>query len=370
MTGRRNLIDDLDDAVATKNLGRRAEMLRRIADLFVSGSMKFTGEQITLFDDVMGRLVNEIDSSARAALGHQLSDMTNVPPNTLRTLALDDAIEVSGPILTNSDQLSEATVIEVAKTKGQDHLLAISRRSSIPETVTDVLVDRGNQQVALSTAANSGAKFSEHGFTTLVKRAENDDGLALKVWARPEVPRQHLLKLFADASEAVRLKLQSADSGKGKLIQDMIAQASNKIQSEARKRSPDYAAISNHVKLLHNARKLDEAQLAAFAHDGKFDATAVALALMSDLPIDLTERLMVQQRSEQIVVIARAIGLTWNTVKAILAFQATAKGGTIHDLEECQSTFVKLTPELAKKALSFYRMREQATTHTTGSVEF
>jgi len=323
-----------------------------------------------LFDDVMGRLVDEIDSSARAALGQQLSDMTNVPPNTLRTLALDDAIEVSGPILTNSDQLSEATVIEVAKTKGQDHLLAISRRSSIPETVTDVLVDRGNQQVALSTAANSGAKFSEHGFTTLVKRAENDDGLALKVWARPEVPRQHLLKLFAEASETVRLKLQSADSGKGKLIQDMIAQASNKIQSEARKRSPDYAAISNHVKLLHNARKLDEAQLAAFANDGKFDATALALALMSDLPIDLTERLMVQQRSEQIVVIARAIGLTWNTVKAILAFQATAKGGAIHDLEECQSTFVKLTPELAKKALSFYRMREQATTHTTGSVEF
>ena len=238
MTARRNLIDELADAVAAKNIGRRAEMLRRIADLFVSGSAKFTGDQIALFDDVMGRLVDEIDSSARAALGQQLGEMTNAPPNVLRALALDDAIEVSGPILTNSEQLPEATVMEVAKTKGQDHLLAISRRVLDPGAVTDVLVDRGNQQVALSTAANSGAKFSEHGYSTLIKRAETDDDLALKVWARPEVPRQHLLKLFADASEAVRTKLQSADGKKGKLIQDMIAQASNKIQSEARKRSP------------------------------------------------------------------------------------------------------------------------------------
>ena len=65
MTKQHNLIDDLNDAVATKNLGRRAEMLRRIAGLFVSGSGEFTGEQVALFDDVMGRLVNETTALRR-----------------------------------------------------------------------------------------------------------------------------------------------------------------------------------------------------------------------------------------------------------------------------------------------------------------
>jgi uncharacterized protein (DUF2336 family) len=374
MTAHRNLIGELEDAVAAKDIGRRAEILRRVADLFVSGSATYSDDQIALFDDVMGRLVAEIDDTARAAFGQRLDAMPNAPPGTLRTLALDDAIEVSGPILSQSAQLSEATMVEAASTKSQDHLLAISRRSALPEAVTDVLVDRGNREVALSTAINSGAKFSEHGYSTLVKRAETDDGLALSIWARPEVPRPHLLKLFADASETVRLKLEAVDHGKGTLLQDMIAQASNKIQAKARERSADYALAYAQVHTLHHSRKLDEARLAAFASAGKFDETAIALSLMCRLPIDLTERLMVQKQSEQMTVIARALGLSWDTAKAILslqalAFQANAKGDAARELEARHATFAKLTPDTAKKALNFYRMREQATMHKAGNAD-
>jgi len=367
MLAHRNLIDDLEVAISAKNLGRKAEILRRVADLFVSGSAAFSNDHIALFDDIMDRLVREIDISARAAFGHWLGDIDNAPPNTLRRLALDDAIEVSGSILLQSTQLSEATVVEAASTKSQDHLLAISRRSSIPEVVTDVLVDRGNRQVALSTAANCGARFSEYGYSTLVTRAETEDGLALCVWSRPEVPRQHLVRLFADASEAVRLNLEAADRGKAELIREMVVQASNQIQAKARARSPDHAAIYHHVRSLHNAGTLDETQLSVFANDMKFDATAIALALMCDLPINLTERLLVQQRTEQTLVIARALGLSWDTTEAILVLQTSVNGDANGDPKDCQARFVKLTPELAKKALNFYRMRERASINTHGN---
>ena len=166
--------------------------------------------------------------------------MPNAPSNTLRTLALDDAIEAFGPILSRSEQLSEATVVEVASTKSQDHLLAISRRSSLSTTVTDVLVERGN------TAANSGASFSERGFSTLVRHAETEDKLALRVLLRPDVPRQHMLKLFSDTSEAVR----SAEPDKAKLFQDLLAQAVKEFRSKTRTRSPEHAAIYSHVMSL------------------------------------------------------------------------------------------------------------------------
>ena len=365
MTAQQNLIDDLEDAIATKNIGRRAALLRSVADLFLSGSATLSGEQIALFDDVMGRLMHEIDSSARAAFGQRLGAAPNAPPNILRALALDDAIEVSGPILAQSEQLSEATVVEAATTRSQDHLLAISCRSSLPEVVTDVLVERGNQQVALSTAANKGARFSEHGYSTLVKRAETDDSLALCVWSRPEVPRQHLLKMFSDASEAVRQELCAAEPGKGQLFNDMVAQASNKIQANARERSPEYAAAFAKIKSLHDARELGETQLAAFANDGQFDETTIALALMCDLPIALTERLMAGDGAEQTIVIARAFGFTWETAKAMLVFQ----GGSSHELARRQATFAKLKPDTAKKAIGFYRMREQAAAHVDDSVK-
>ena len=62
---RQSLIDELEASISQKNIGSRAEILRQITDLFVAGSGYFDGEQMALFDDVMDRLVNEIDHSAR-----------------------------------------------------------------------------------------------------------------------------------------------------------------------------------------------------------------------------------------------------------------------------------------------------------------
>ena len=107
----------------------------------------------------------------------------------------------------------------------------------------------------------------------------------------------------------------------------------------------------------------------AFAKDGKFDATAIALALMADLPVDLIERLMVQERSEQIVVIARAIGLTWNTTKAILAFQASAKGGVIHRSRRVPGDVRQADPGIGQESAEFLSDARAGDGATTGSVE-
>jgi uncharacterized protein (DUF2336 family) len=122
---RQSLIDDLEAAIAQRDIASRAEILRRITDLFAAGSVNFGGEQTSLFDDVMGRLVNEIDHSARAAFGERIANLSNTPPRVTRELALDDSIDVAGPVLRRSESLDEDTLIVGAKTKSQDHLFAI-----------------------------------------------------------------------------------------------------------------------------------------------------------------------------------------------------------------------------------------------------
>src|SRR5262252_4505943 len=97
------LINDLDDLIAGKEIGHRADALRRITDLFVSNSGQISDDQVALFDDVMGKLVREIDASARAAFSSRVASIADTPPQVIRTLALDDDIEVAEPILTNSE---------------------------------------------------------------------------------------------------------------------------------------------------------------------------------------------------------------------------------------------------------------------------
>ena len=359
-TARQTLIDELEAVVVHSNISSRADVLRRVTDLFVTGSDCVDSEQLTLFDDVMVRLVKEIESSARAAFGERLATIANAPPKVSCLLALDDSVEVAGPLLAHSDHLDDDTLIAGAKTKSQEHLLAISRRKLLSEGVTDVLVERGNQQVVVSTAENFGARFSEFGYSTLVIRSETDDKLALTVWSRPEIPREHLLTLFATASEAVRLKLEAADRGKAALVSDMVKQASDKLQTQARERSSEFAIAQAQVRLLQQSGELTEDRLREFAEASKFDETAVALSLLCDLPVGAVERALVHDHDDQVLVVAKSIGLSWDTTKAILLVQAKTKSRTTWELDQFQANFKKLKPETARTAIQFYRLRERA----------
>ena len=58
-------------------------------------------------------------------------------------------------------RLRTSDLVEIASTKGQDHLFAISGRTNLPEAVTDVIVDRGERKVIRRLANNESARFSE-----------------------------------------------------------------------------------------------------------------------------------------------------------------------------------------------------------------
>ena len=360
MNVQESLIDQLEGVLASRDLSKRGEVLRRVTDLFVHGSGKFSDEQIDLFDEVMSTLIENIEIAARAAFGSRLARISDAPGKVIRKLAFDDAIEVAAPVLTHSTRLDEATLVENASTRSQGHLLAISGRRVLTEAVTDILVDRGNHQVVARTAGNRGAKFSTSGMSTLVKKAQNSGDLAVCVWSRPDIPRADLLKLFAQASEAVRNKLEAADPRRAALIRTAVADASDEIQATARAGSHEHAQALTHVRSLHGLGQLEEARLLAFVREGSFDKAAVALSLMCDLPIGLIERALVQSEPEQILVLAKAIDLSWETTKAILTLHAGRSGVEKERLDQCFASYFRLQPKTARTALQFYRLREQA----------
>jgi uncharacterized protein (DUF2336 family) len=359
--GHKSLVDELEIAIQQKNIGTRADILRRITDLFVAGSDHFDPEQMSLFDDVMTRLLTEIEHSARVAFGERLSAVPNAPLNASRVLALDDSIAVAGPVLKRSESLDDDTLVAGAKTKGQEHLLAISQRRHLSENVTDILVERGNQEVVISTAANTGAKFSQFGYSTLVSRSESDDELALTVWSRPEIPREYLLTLFETASETVRLKFETADRSKTDLVRDMIKRAADQIQTQLRDHSPNFPVARANIEQMHRNGELTEARVYEFASRGKFDETAEAICLLADLPIGAVERALVHDTGDQILILAKSIDFSWKTTHALLALQGGADQRPVGVSGEYLDRFKKLRPETARAAIQFYRLRERAT---------
>lgn len=360
MNAQEHLIGDLEGVLVSKDPSRRAEILRRVTDLFIHGSGRFTDDQIELLGDVMSRLVGTIEQAARAELGSRLALVSDAPTVVIRTLAFDDAIDVAAPVLAHSARLEDTALVENARTKSQAHLLAISCRSILAEAVTDILVERGSHQVVTGAAANRGARFSASGMSILVRRAQDNGDLALCIWARPDIPRHDLVKLFVQASEIVRGRLEASDQRQASLVRAAVAQASDAIQATVRAGSSQHAQALAHVQRLHSLGQLDEARLLVFAREGSFDRTAVALSIMCDLPIGLVERVLVQNEAEQLLVFAKAIDLSWETARAILALQAGRGGVAKERLNQCLASFFRLRPKTARTALQFYRQREQA----------
>src|SRR6202051_742746 len=226
-----NLLDELQTTLAHGTVARRVETLRRVTDLFLSGAVDYSDEQIGLFDDVFQCLMEHIESSARALLANRLAPIDTAPPLTVRALAFDDLIEVAAPVLSKSERIDDDTLIETARNKSQAHLMAISTRKVLSGAVTDVLVLRGNDEVIHSTVNNPGAEFSERGFTRLVNRAEGDDELATCIGLRPTIPRHLSLKLIAGASVAVRERLQAANPQLAADVPTAVREATRRARS-------------------------------------------------------------------------------------------------------------------------------------------
>ncbi len=361
MIANQSLVDELETAIAGSDIGRRALILRRVADLFVSTSANLSNEQTALFDDVMRQLIDEIETSARVRFAEYLAKSSAAPPRIVRQLILDDVIDVARPILSHSEHLDETTLAEGARSKSQAHLLAISIRKVVPESVTDILVERGDREVVLSAAGNPGASFSEFAYCSLVRRSSSDDDLAACTSSRSEIPRRHLLKLFAGASDSLRRRLSKEDPRKAALMVDIVARAAGHLQTRTREMSAEFGKAQDLVQSLGDAGKLDEAALFDFASSEKFAETALALSIICNLPVGLVECAVVEERSEQVLVLAKAAGLTWKTTKAILLLQARPERSA-GDLDKLLETFLRLKPETARKAVQFYRLRERSLT--------
>ncbi len=349
------LLAELDAALAAGGSDRHTAILQKLSDLFALGAANYSDDQIGVFDGVFNRLVARIEISARATLAARLAAIPRAPPAVSRTLASDDAIAVAAPVLKHCARLDSMTLAELARTKSQEHLLAIAHRRYLDQTVTDILVDRGDRAVLLSAARNLGARFSDFGFTTMIARAKDDDELAACVGSRQELPRHYLLKLLAQASDVVRGKLEQADPLGSDSIRTAVAEAATYIQTMTSQASRDYATAQAIVDDLQTAGRLNEAIIAAFAKERKAEEATVALARLCDMPLEAIETALLGDRPETILILGKAAGLSWPTVKAVLALRRNGKGVSPQTLENCLGTFSRMKPGTARQVLAFQR---------------
>lgn len=360
MTAEHSLLAEIEGTISNGSPDKQAEILRRVTDLFLAGSSQYSDEQIELFDGVIARLAERIETQARAELAQRLAPVDNAPATTVRALALDDSIDVAGPILAQSRRLSDDDLlVAVAENNRQDRLLAISKRKALSENISDVLVTRGNRDVVLSVTRNEGARFSDAGYGRLVARSIDDEVLAICVGLRKDIPRQHFQALIAKASEVVLEKLAADHPLKAAEVQKVLTGITGQQATVKRTDDGKVAATFDAARL---SGQSPDAVVYAFASTGKFAETVAALSALSRTPRELVESIMSDRRGDNdfALLLAKAAGLSWPTALQICVLRRGPGGLPPLAIEAARRNFEKLQTETAQRVVSFYNQRRAA----------
>ncbi len=353
-------LQDLIDLAGEASSERRRELLRGVTDLFFSSDEDTTPAALPLFDDVMSQLAGEMEAAVRAELAEKMSSSLNPPLRLIRKLAADESIEVAGPVLQHSPALTESDLLHVAKVAGQGHLQAISQRPAVSETLSDVIVARGDDKTLGSLVSNPGAQMSRQAQEVVVDRALLNPDLHSAVVNRKTLPPDLLNEMYFVVEAKLRNQIMERNAAMDPAALDAaLAKGREKLATQDGALPPDYAAAEEAIKAMLERGPISPSALAGFLRSK--DTTRFLLALAGSANIDfITARRIVEKRELDALSIIckaadfdRALFLTFAILILDDEDNAMGRARSYGELYEA------LPRETAERTLRFWRMRRQ-----------
>ena len=324
-------------------------MLHQLTELFMVNAGRYSVDQLDLYDGVLNELINKVEVAARVKLAQRLASIDGAPTKTIRSLALDDAIEVAEPILSQSSALDDGTLTRCITLKGQEYLLAIATRDKISETISSQLIAKGDRRVLGILAGNSGATISDASFGILVQKGANDDWLSECIAGRKDIPQHHLRKLLLKASEIVRQRLMAAHPELRVTIQEILP---GPVISATDKpcRPIDYKSAERIVR----SREITEETVKEFARENKIGEIIVAIAQLSNLSVDEIGSLLMGIWTSPVAVILKAIGFHLPTLEMIYRSRLSDGEPVRADLLRTKAEFIAIRRPTAERIVRYF----------------
>jgi uncharacterized protein (DUF2336 family) len=322
-----------------------ARIFGEVTDLFLSNVGRLGDSQIAAVDGVLAHLIARVEAATVIQLSEALSTIERAPRQTIRQLAFHEQPQVAAPVLRHSSCLSDADLLEIVKSRGQQHLLAICDRKALNEALTDALMRFGDVNVSNALARNTGARFSECGYATLVGRAERDEGLAEKLGVRIDIPGSLLRELIGKVADVVRARFLTAPRPVARQKTQNAAAAG---QNGAARKAIDYTQAQNEVVALNRTGKLSDSLVNRFAVRGEYTLVVAALALKADVKVEAIEPLLEPDLVYGLIVACKAARLTWSTTTMIVRNRPNCPPSTDRELEQCVAVFESLLLSVAQ----------------------
>ncbi|MGL4728420.1 MAG: DUF2336 domain-containing protein [Bosea sp. (in: a-proteobacteria)] len=264
-----NRLAELVDVPA--NAGARA-VISAFSERFAAMAERLEDGEIAMFDVVFMEIIRDSALDDKVLLAERFAPLMKAPPRLIGSLAEDEAIEVSGPVLRQSPRLGEPQLIDLARRKGEAHLKALASRRIVTPKLSEAIVARDVPNVMVVLIDNPGTNLDHATKASIIDSAFGHPGLFIAI------------DRHSDLGSAM---MQGWDS---------------------------------RSKSTHPARDAD-ALVAGYLGEGKIEEALAVIAMESQTRHRVVLRAYKQDTLESFVLIARAANLSWGTMIGLLLNQ-------------------------------------------------
>lgn len=354
------LLDQLNSLATEQDADKRKELLSAVADLFLYYSEEHSEVDADLFQGVMGQLLDQVSVVEKSDFSARLAHSEHTPVDIAERLARDVNVDVAGAVLRHSPVLSDEVLVDVAQAQSQAHMMAISGRATLSVTVTDILVERGDQDVVRTVASNTGASVSEFGFKRLAERSQDDELLAKSLFVRTDLPKDVAVKLLGDMPADLRHKLEDLAQtnvlGASQLVQRAARAAGSSNRSARRYASSD---IRRAVALVRSGQCSIDDVIVKLVKTGRSKELAAVLAELVEVPLSEVRTALNKSDFTGIAVICRQLRMARSSFESVATFVAQQLSLPQSHVAHFVNQYDSLSEEMAARVSRFVSVRRK-----------
>jgi uncharacterized protein (DUF2336 family) len=339
------LITELEDALARCPRHCRALVIQEVIRM-LPAQPKDNIRQLGSFDEVLACLIRQAEVADIVNLSRTIAISRLMLPKAVRQLAFHVDAAVADPVLRHLSCISDEDLKELAETRGQKQLSAISSRTELSESISTKLVMRGNTGVHITLSRNPGARLTEKSFAVLLKLAERNDALAQALGSRPDVLATLVRKFLALVTGKPRIAFLNAGPPETRVVAQQARAPDINTQR-------DYASAEKEVLELSRSGKLTDSAVNRFAIAQDLEKLTAALALLSETPVTVIERLLCREGLDEMVIACKAARLRWATTVSIIRCSRGGAPTSEQELEQLIRLFESLSLSEAQRTVRF-----------------
>lgn len=342
---------------------KRRELLREVTDIFLEKPEAYSPTESSHFGQIMAQVAGDMAVEIRKNLAQRFAYLPEAPKELIDYL-IHDEIEVAALPLQHSPVVDDEALLSVANQRGQEHLMAMTKRETLSEVVTTAIVEKGSDVVLGSLVKNKGATISRDSMERIVDRAEENAALHEPLVGRPDLPPDLMNEMFFYVSAQLKKQIMARNTQiDDKTLEAMFGTAERRARRQfaSDDEAAAYAEAVAFIEEREAAGELTESLVINLWRQNRVKHFTVGFARLAEIELRTAIRMVTEQNYEGLAIVAKACGFDTGSFAALVSRTGGA-GDQSPEVMKMINLYAKLPAPTAQRTLRFWKVRHKTMT--------